>query len=193
MSEQTRSCTAQSTKKVLCLCIGTLLLLATVMLVGCNSDRADSGDNNQKTNAIAQGATAPDFDFTLADGTKKSLSDYRGQVVLLNFWATWCGYCIDEMPDMQKIAENYSNVEVLAINRGDSSSQATSFIEASTYSFSWALDENEKISSLYPANGVPYTVIIDKDGVITKIFEGSSPDIYSRFEEAVLAAGAEKS
>lgn len=213
ISKQTQSRAAQSTKKALRFCIGALVLLTVVLLVGCNSNTADTTgtidtagttgtaetaettgttDNQQKTNVIAKGEVAPDFDLTLADGTQTRLSDFQGQIVLLNFWAKWCGYCIEEMPDIQQIADDYPDVEILAVNRGDASSKATSFIEGSNYDFSWALDEDGKIESLYPASGIPYTIIIDKDGVITTIFEGGGSGMYSRFEKAILSAGAVK-
>lgn len=150
-----------------------------------------SGIEQQGQVKIAEGATAPDFTFTTSEGETANLSDYQGKVVLLNFWATWCGYCIDEMPALQKIAENYpDSVVVLAVNRGDSVSEANTFAEESDYDFVWGLDDDGAIQKLYPANGIPYSIIIDKDGVIGTIYEGSAADMYPYFEDAVVAAGA---
>lgn len=153
-----------------------------------NSQGNASGDQGSTT--VAEGTKAPDFSFTAVDGKTRALSDFEGQVVLLNFWATWCGYCINEMPAMQKITENYSNVVVLAINRGDNASEANSFSSESGYGFIWGLDEDGAIEKLYPSNGIPYSLIIDRDGTIITIFEGSASDMYPYFESAVVDAGA---
>jgi len=156
---------------------------------------AEQSSSGQPTNpgkpvAVKEGMTAPDFEFVMMDGTTAKLSDYRGQVILLNFWATWCGYCIQEMPDMQKIAENYPDVVILAVNRSDVTADAIAFANKADYDFTWALDEDGSIEFLYPAIGIPYTVVIDKNGVIGTIYTGRVN--YSYFESALLAAGATK-
>lgn len=155
-----------------------------------SESNSDPNKGKQEKVRIEKGATAPDFTFTTTEGATAKLSDYQGKVVLLNFWATWCGYCIDEMPALQKITETYPDtVVVLAINRGDSNAEAEAFAQENDYNFTWGLDDAGTIQGLYPANGIPYSVIIDKDGVITGVFEGSAPDMYPYFEEAVKAAG----
>lgn len=136
------------------------------------------------------GNTAPDFEFKTIDGTMAKLSDYRGSVVILNFWASWCGYCVQEMPDMDKIVAAYPDVTVIAINRGDSTSTAISAAEKFNYSFVWGLDEDGSIETLYPADGIPYSIIIDANGTIVQVFNGSSSDMYSYFKSAVVKAGA---
>jgi len=147
-----------------------------------------SSSTSQQPVAVKEGATAPDFSFTTVDGTTARLSDYRGQVVVLNFWATWCGYCVEEMPDLQKISQDYPDVAVLAINRNDDSSQAIAFAQEKGYDFVWGLDRDGAIASLYPTNGIPYTLIIDKEGTIKTIYEGTAPNMYLYFQSAVLAA-----
>ena len=133
---------------------------------------------------------APDFEFETFDGTKGKLSDYKGKVVLLNFWASWCFYCIQEMPDMQKISEDYPDVVILAVNRSETKGDAAMFAYKAGYDFTWTFDEDGSIEFLYPAIGIPYTVIIDKDGVIGTIYPGGVT--YAYFESALLAAGASK-
>ncbi|WP_139653691.1 TlpA family protein disulfide reductase [Raoultibacter phocaeensis] len=180
------------------------LILSTLVLFGCTStaapsagsdasDSAESGASdsaNPKSAEVKEGVEAPDFEFALVDGSTAKLSDYRGKVVVLNFWATWCGYCVREMPDLNDIAQNYDDVQVLAINRGDTPADAKEGIEEYGYDFVWGLDEDRAIEALYPASGIPYTVVIDKDGVVSSIFAGSAPDMYPYFEEAVTKAGA---
>jgi thiol-disulfide isomerase/thioredoxin len=139
---------------------------------------------------VKEGLPAPDFEFITIDGTKEMLSDYRGRPVLLNFWATWCGYCLEEMPDMQEISERHPHIAVLAITRNDDSAAATRFFQDNGYSFVCGLDEDGYIAHLYPTSGIPYSVIIDKEGIVVAIFEGSAPDMYSYFMEALRRAGA---
>lgn len=184
-----------------------VIIVPTLGLAACSSNNTSTGatanpaqnnssnnrpeSNSSETVKIAEGALAPDFEFSTPEGETARLSDFKGKVVLLNFWATWCGYCIDEMPAMQKITENFSDsVVVLAINRGDVKADATEFIEESNYDYVWGLDEDMSIQKLYPANGIPYSIIIDEEGIIGTIFEGSAPDMYPYFEEALTLAGA---
>lgn len=186
--------------------IGLVVALALVSLVllGCSSNGApstgqdasgstSSGSNassSQKAPAIEEGVEAPDFEFATIDGGTAKLSDYRGKVVVLNFWATWCGYCVREMPDLNEIAQNFDDVQVIAVNRGDTPADAQAGVEEYGYDFVWGLDEDRAIEALYPANGIPYTVVIDKDGVVSTVFAGSAADMYPYFEEAVTKAGA---
>ncbi|MCL1799369.1 MAG: TlpA family protein disulfide reductase [Eggerthellaceae bacterium] len=155
-------------------------------------DAAGGGPAAEETTggAVKEGGLAPDFEFSTVDGTTAKLSDYRGRAVLLNFWATWCGYCLTEMPDMQEISEEYPDVAILAITRSDDSATAKRFIQEKGYDFIWGFDEDNAIARLYPANGIPYSVIIDTEGRVTAIFEGSAPEMYNYFKAALLEAGA---
>jgi len=164
-------------------------------VAGCS--KKDPGGENQnpgtsKPIEVKEGSIAPDFEFITMDGKKAKLSDYRGKVVLLNFWASWCGPCVQEMPDMQRIAEEYQSVVILAINRSEGTADATKFANSKDYSFIWGLDEDRAIAAIYPSSGIPYTIVIDKDGVIGTIYYGSAHDMYPYFEKAVKDAGATK-
>jgi thiol-disulfide isomerase/thioredoxin len=139
--------------------------------------------------ALSEGATAPDFSFTYESGESAKLSDYRGQVVFINFWASWCGPCMQEMPDINELRQAYPDVVILEINVSDEKTDALEFIGKSGYDVSWIIDDGT-IASHYPSQGIPYTLILDKSGVISTIFEGSAPDMFSYFEAAVIAAGA---
>lgn len=186
-------------RHVLKVALGCLLAIGVVGLSACSNNvpannsgaGTEEKSSAQNSTVIAEGAVAPDFTFTTVEGETVQLSDYKGSVVLLNFWATWCGYCIDEMPAMQQLTENYADdVVILAVNRGDSASEAKTFAQDSSYNFVWGLDEDGAIQDLYPSNGIPYSIVIDKEGVIGSIFEGSAADMYPYFEEAVTSAGA---
>jgi len=179
-----------------------LTLILSSSLVGCfnSSSKQDPGAENPggqdpgttKPVEVKEGSIAPDFEFITMDGKKGKLSDYKGKVILLNFWASWCGPCVNEMPDMQRIAKDYPSVVILAVNRGDSAADAKKFANDKGYSFIWALDEDSSIQKIYPSNGIPYTIVIDKDGVIGTIYVGSASDMYPYFEKAIKDAGATK-
>lgn len=195
--QKTKQTLESLSKKTLLLSLMLALALCMMGLSSCASPSSEADTSadtslDQQTEAavVEEGAAAPDFSFTTIGGEAAQLSDLQDKVVLLNFWSTWCTYCIDEMPAMQQIVENYPDVVVLAVNRGDTTKQATAFVEENSYDFTWALDDDRTIQNLYPANGIPYSIIIDKEGVINKIYEGSAPEMYSYFEEAVVSAGA---
>lgn len=181
------------------------LFLSLAALAGCSApaaetDRGSAGSNasanaggtapDEKKVKIEEGAEAPDFEFATMDGQTAKLSDYQGEVVVLTFWATWCGYCMRDMPELDKIDQNFDDVQIVAINRGDRSADAQAKAEELGYGFAWGLDEDGAIEALYPASGIPYTVIIDKDGVVSTVFAGSAQDMYSYLEMAVTKAGA---
>ena len=117
---------------------------------------------------LEAGATAVDFRFQDAMGTTFSLSDFRGKLVMLNFWATWCGYCVEELPNIQQIYNNWSYDEVvlLTIDKGEELDIVTTFIQDEGYTFPIVMDEERKVSDQYGANAIPTTFFIDEEGII---------------------------
>ena len=137
---------------------------------------------------VEEGYLAPDFTATLLDGSVVNLSDYQGAPVILNFWATWCGPCCNEMPAFQQLTDEYgAGLTVLAVNCGESATAVQSFVNANGYTFPIALDTNYAISSLYPTNGIPYTIVIDEYGVIRHITVGASTAdaMYNHYKECL--------
>jgi peroxiredoxin len=120
---------------------------------------------------IQRGQLAPDFTVTLVDGSTLSLSDLRGQIVLLNFWATWCVPCRAEMPEFQQAfeANQDQGFTVLAVNLLETPTQIQAFADELGLSFPLALDPNGEINSLYRVAGYPSTYIIDRQGVILAV------------------------
>ncbi|MFD1737037.1 peroxiredoxin family protein [Bacillus salitolerans] len=118
------------------------------------------------------------FDFTLStlEGKKVQLSDYKGKKVILNFWATWCPPCKDEMPHMQEFYDEYSEeVEILAVNLRDrerSDEAIQQFIEANHINFPILLDEKGKVTSAYKVLTIPTSFFIDTQGTIQYHFIG---------------------
>lgn len=114
---------------------------------------------------------APDFMTTTPTGDPIRLSDFRGKVVLLNFWATWCGPCRIEMPLFQRFYDE-SNITILAVNNRETAEQVTKFADQIRISFPLAMDESGTIQDQYYVQAYPMTYIIDPNGVIVDIHYG---------------------
>lgn len=129
------------------------------------------------------GSLAPDFEFSDFDGDRHRLSDFRGRPVYLNFWATWCGPCRAELPDMQELLERHGDADglaVIALNRGEPLSRAQSFLEditrldggkGVTFTVN-GLDPDSSVFRAYRGVGMPTSVFIDEDGVVRFVWIG---------------------
>ena len=144
------------------------------------SRRVAEGDEplEADTRAPQEGAPAPDFTVTTLSGEKVRLSDYRGKVVLLNSWATWCGPCRDEMPLFEQAQQRHAEdgLVVLAVNVREGSGQVRPFVERLTLSYPIGLDEKGAVSGLYRVRSFPTTYFIGRDGTV----EGRRVDAYTR-------------
>ena len=115
------------------------------------------------------GDKATDFSLRDIDGNQVTLSAYEGKVVLMSFWATWCGPCKEEMPHLQKLydARKDDGFEVLSISTDDarSASKVKPYIKKNGYSFTVLLDKDSSVIGTYnPSKTLPYTVIVDRKG-----------------------------
>lgn len=118
---------------------------------------------------LQEGDLAPDFELETTDGETVQLSDFRGEKVLLNFWATWCPPCRDEIPDMQKYHEEDEEGVILAVNLTETEQefdQIGDFLEEFGVTFRVLLDENTSVSGLYDAFALPTSYFINTDGTI---------------------------
>jgi len=137
---------------------------------------------NRGTPPQQPGKAAPDF--TLNDGkTKVHLADYRGKVVLLNFWATWCGPCIIEIPSLIQLHHDMPDLEVVAVSIDEDAEAYTSFLTRRRIDFVTVRDPNQSAPKLFKTDMWPETYVIDRNGVIRRKFIGaqdwSSPEIRS--------------
>ena len=113
------------------------------------------------------GMEAPGFSLVNMNNQEVSLSDYQGKKVFLNFWASWCPPCREEMPDMQKLHQEYGNeIAVLAVNIGESKSTVANFMMQNKLNLPVLLDLNKSIAQNYLVRAIPTTYILDKDGII---------------------------
>jgi len=131
------------------------------------SEEVDSGDAPQVN------APAPDFEIENLRGEKKHLSDYQGKVVVLNFWATWCGPCKDEMPFFQEIYEKYaSEIAVLAVNNQETVDKVSPFVEELGLTYEILMDYDGSVATQYQVIGFPTTYFIDPNGIIKFLHVG---------------------
>ena len=115
---------------------------------------------------------APDFTVTTFDGQTMSLSDLRGQVVVVNFWASWCIPCKDEAPVLQAAWERYrdQDVVILGVAYVDTPANSLAFIDEYSITYPNASDAGTRVSDAYHITGVPETFIVDRDGNIAQYF-----------------------
>ena len=114
------------------------------------------------------GAPAPDFTLQAIDGKTVTLSELKGQVVVVNFWATWCGPCRLEMPALQARYDGLkeSGFTVLAVNYGDRLEDAKLYTDELGLTFPVLMDPDDTVNDLYRVRGYPTTFFIDRDGMI---------------------------
>jgi cytochrome c biogenesis protein CcmG/thiol:disulfide interchange protein DsbE len=126
------------------------------------------------------GVKAPDFTAQTIDSVQKSrkLSDYKGQVVLLNIWATWCGPCVREMPSIEALQKDMGpkGLKIVAVSIDDASAieSVRNFVQFHHLTFDILHDPSGQVQTLYRATGIPETFIIGRDGTIRKKVNGSS-------------------
>jgi len=128
----------------------------------------------QPAGGTSAGSTAPDFTLQDLDGRSVTLGELRGQVVLIDFWATWCTPCKHEMPHLQDMYERYRDrgFTVLAVDVGESANQARPFIEGEGYTFPVLLDSQSKVFRQYGVRALPTVFVVDTQGVIREVKVG---------------------
>lgn len=135
---------------------------------------------------IVEWAGDPSKDFTITDINDNSfkLSEQAGKVVILTFWASWCSPCVEELPALNKIQDEYSSDEVaiIAINCGEDISKVKSYSQDKNFLFPVATDNNTDVTELYKVDAIPYTVIFNTDGTVDyEIDCGLGEDLYYYF------------
>lgn len=163
------------------------LLLVCVSLTAC--ERKESGVQHNVA-APSEQKPAPDVQVTALNGTSLKLSDLKGKVVMLNFWATWCPPCREEIPSMMKLnsAMVGKPFQMLAVSIDEGGKPAIEeFFRKSGFTLPTYLDSNSTAGKVYGITGVPETFIIDKKGILVKKVIGpmswDSPEVSVYLEE----------
>ncbi|WP_419805559.1 TlpA family protein disulfide reductase [Terriglobus sp.] len=139
---------------------------------------------------LARHKTAPPVVVTTLAGKRFNLDDMHGRVVLIDFWATWCGPCNQELPHMQKLAKKYANdpFEVISISWDDDEAKWKDFIAAHSMTWNQYRDANHSLSTAFSVNAIPHYFTIDSDGVLTAENVGSGSMADSRIDKLVQRA-----
>jgi peroxiredoxin len=125
--------------------------------------------------AAVAGHPAPEFELKTLEGQTIRLSDFKGQPVLVNFWATWCGPCRAEFPDFQKAwVDNADKLAIIAVNHTtlDQREQIKPFLDEFGVTFEVVLDETGDTAKAYRILGMPTSIFIDRNGIVNEVFTG---------------------
>ena len=136
-----------------------------------------------------EGQLAPDFALRSNSGENIRLSEYRGNVVMINFWATWCGPCRQEMPLLDELYGRYERVgfNLLGVNIDDDSSRAMRMVEELGVHFPVLFDERKEVSRLYKVEAMPATILVDREGNVRHVHHGYKPGYEEMYLDQIRA------
>jgi peroxiredoxin len=136
-----------------------------------------------------EGQVAPDFALRSTTGQNLRLSEYRGDVVMINFWATWCGPCRQEMPLLDELYGRYQRVgfNLLGVNIDDDSSRALRMVEELGIHFPVLFDERKEVSRLYNVEAMPATFLVDREGNVRHVHHGYKPGYEEKYLDQIRA------
>lgn len=174
-----------------------VIIIAVIFLLPSCGNRSAKGGASQSdsTTLVKVGDPAPDFSVALFDGSHLTLSELRGKVVLLNFWATWCPPCRQELTRVQKeLIDRFAGRDFLflPVSRGEKRSDVAAFREKTGYTFPMGLDSTRTIYDRYATNFIPRNYLIDRDGRIITATIGYSPEEFDELIAAIERALAGK-
>ena len=135
----------------------------------------------------SSGGPAPAFTLASRAGQDVSLAQYKGNVVMINFWASWCGPCRQEMPLLESIYKKYNKMgfTLIGVNVEPDSNAANEWLKATPVSFPILYDRDSKVSKLYDVAGMPSTVIIDRSGKLRVLHRGYKPGDENEYLDSI--------
>lgn len=154
-------------------------LLLSMLVVGCTSQAGTETNGSARGNSNA--VAAPAFKLTDIKGQKFALADFKGKVVFIDFWATWCPPCVISVPEVEKLYDDYKdkNVEVLSISLDQDESSVLRFADKHSMRNRVALAADSGIEEKYRVQGIPAFFVINKEGQIVNAWEGYNPAMIS--------------
>jgi peroxiredoxin len=176
-----------------------MAVFAVVVPFAAVADPMDLGENVKQAFSKAglplmrEKRPAIDFSLKRVDGGTVTLSKLKGKVVFLNFWATWCPPCREEMPSMEILYQRFHDqgLELLAVDLMENSKTVSAFLANNRLSFPAVLDTSGRVSSFYGIQAIPATFIIDRDGKIILYTAGgrnwNTPAVIAAFEELLTS------
>ena len=157
-----------------------VLLLAAALLAACGA-----------APAARLGSPAPDFTLKTPEGAPVQLSQLKGKPVFVNFWATWCGPCREEMPAMQELYERYADqgLVILAINMEEDAARVQRWINEGGFTFTFVLDSDGEQVKRYNVNAAPTSYFVGRDGVIRdlKLGQISRAEMQAKVEKLLTS------
>ena len=176
-----------------------LVLIALVVAIifwpveatATDSSVPTSQDDIEATTLIHAGDMAPDFTVEMLDGSKVTLSELRGKVVLVGFWATWCPPCRQELSHMQKdVIDRFAGQDlvVLPISRGEKRKTVEEYIAKMGYTFPIGLDGDQSIYRKYASNYIPRSFVVGRDGKVVYVAVGYDEQIAKEIDAAISEA-----
>jgi thiol-disulfide isomerase/thioredoxin len=172
---------AHSGRVVLILLVVTLLGLLAVQACkvtyqsgtsdGQEATESTTNDEQKATVGVNVGELAPDFSLADLDGNQISLSDFRGETVFVNFWATWCPPCRAEMPEMEAIYQEYKNkdVVIIGIDVRETKGEVLQYVQANGYNWTFVLDTTGAVTGTYKVPAIPTSFFINREGIIQTV------------------------
>jgi thiol-disulfide isomerase/thioredoxin len=146
---------------------------------------ADGGSTGLESPLVGQ--PAPQFQLDLLDGPRFKLADRKGRVVVLDFWATWCGPCLQSMPQVEEVARGFADqgVELVAVNMEEQPEAVKSMLERHKLKLTVALDRDGAVAGKYSVTAIPQTVVIDRDGKVARLFVGGGKGTVDGLKKAL--------
>ena len=145
-----------------------------------------TGDGGEGQESALVGKQAPEIELNLVEGGRFKLSEHKQKIVILDFWASWCGPCLQVMPQIDRVVHEFAEqgVELIAINLEETPEQVKAALARLSLSTTVALDRDGRVAERYGATSIPQTVIIDREGKVARLFVGGG----ARFDEQLRTA-----
>jgi peroxiredoxin len=167
--------------------IAVLMFIGFLYFYGQNS--------GQRVKLIREGDRAPEFSLLSLEGRATSLSDYRGKVVMVHFWATWCPPCVEEFPTLQRLYKAYigKDLEILAVSVDEGGAGAVGqFMQKNRFALPVLLNPDQSVARMYGTLKFPETYLVDRDGIVRKKVIGAADWMSPAAQEIIQAMVGKK-